>query len=118
MSLDVTYRHNPPAVRDVLAIRKALMSESDDVAPEPGYAPDRVTYNGPIGQGKRHPHPSPEARHARDESSKKSSQVEENRDAFLAAISHELKTPLAGLRLSAQLLRREFGADEELDLQS
>jgi signal transduction histidine kinase len=47
--------------------------------------------------------------------SPRTSEVEDNRDAFLAAISHELKTPVTTLRLSAQLLGRQLKAQGELD---
>ncbi|MBM2810720.1 MAG: multi-sensor hybrid histidine kinase [Chloroflexi bacterium] len=43
---------------------------------------------------------------------------EETRAAFLAALSHELKNPITGLRLSVQLLRRQIDSDERSDLVS
>jgi K+-sensing histidine kinase KdpD len=47
--------------------------------------------------------------------SPRASEVEDNRDAFLAAISHELKSPLTTLCLSTQLLGRQFKAQGEWD---
>src|SRR5687768_5969949 len=39
--------------------------------------------------------------------------VIETREAFLAAISHELRSPIVALKSSAQLLARQLGAPEE-----
>ncbi|WP_338010096.1 PAS domain-containing protein [Ktedonobacter racemifer] len=87
-----------------LAIQQAITYEKEYVCKDGSRLP--VLVGGVLFQ--HHPHQA--IGFVLDNSARR--ELEQRKDAFLGMVSHELKTPLASLKLQTQLLRKKLGKQD------